>query len=101
MAIFLLEKIVLYKKVAVKKCTKYWDAWEGEVYMLLDYTEIDERCACGAVHIRTENAWTLSEGPVEKGKRLKLPLSRCCSCLGHPRQLGGFSEESHLSSLVA
>ncbi|HAS00033.1 MAG: hypothetical protein US57_C0008G0003 [Candidatus Moranbacteria bacterium GW2011_GWC2_37_73] len=48
-----------------------------------------------------QDIWTLSVGPVEKARNMNLKNETCCCCAGHPQQLGGFAEKSHLDYLLA
>ncbi len=48
-----------------------------------------------------QDVWTLSEGPVERARKMDLKKETCCCCSGHPQQLGGYAEKSHLGSLLA
>lgn len=52
-------------------------------------------CWCGNVKMkdRALSFWSKSHAHVAAGKRLMLEgkIEKCCCCLGHPEQLGGFS----------
>lgn len=57
-------------------------------------------CTCGKVKMANGDRvyWSGSQGQMAAGKKMKtdgkIRIEKCCCCLGHPENLGGFSGHS-------
>jgi hypothetical protein len=76
--------------------------------MCINGNKFVAQCTCGAVKMEVQIErgkigfeWTLSAGVVAKARQMNLDEEKCCGCSGHPCEFGGYSDESHLGSLLA